>query len=270
LPENTGHATADGRRSSAWTFFALVFALSIPFWIVGAVTGYEFVSGLPLAALMGVCPAIAALILTAREGGAGAVRALLSRIVDAGKVSVSWLLLIVAINAAIWVLSFAILRATGVPVPPPHVSPAMIALVFIVFFLFAIGEELGWSRYAIDSRQEHRSELRAALMLGVIWASWHLLPLVQVHRAPVWIAWWCLGTVGMRVIMVRIYNATSGSVFSAILYHALANLAWLTFPVMGSYFDPRVNGLLVASVAVLVMVFSGARSLRRNGTDAKR
>ncbi len=45
------------------SFFLLVLALSAPFWIAGAVTGLELLPGLPLAAIMGVCPAAAAAIL---------------------------------------------------------------------------------------------------------------------------------------------------------------------------------------------------------------
>jgi hypothetical protein len=37
-------------------FFALAFALSIPFWIIGGVTDLEIVPGLPVAALMAICP----------------------------------------------------------------------------------------------------------------------------------------------------------------------------------------------------------------------
>jgi uncharacterized protein len=76
---------------------------------------------------------------------------------------------------------------------------------------------------------------------------------VQAHRAPAWIAWWCGGTVATRVIYVWIYNDTNKSVFSAILFHDIDNLSWLTFPVGGSYFDPRVTGLIMLGLAILVV-----------------
>lgn len=31
---------------------------------------------------------------------------------------------------------------------------------------------------------------------------WHIVPLVQAHRSPAWIAGWCLGTVASRVLIV--------------------------------------------------------------------
>lgn len=261
MPESVKGAS-DSRRGSLWTFFALVFAFSIPFWIIGAATGLEVVPGLPVAALMAMCPAIAALIVTAREGSLGDVRDLLGKIFDYRKLRAPWLLLIVLFKPAVMVLSFTIMRAFGVPVPTPHFSVATIALLFAAFFVFAIGEELGWSGYATDRLQAHRSALQSALIVGVIWAAWHLVPLVQAHRAPAWIAWWCVGTVATRVIIVWIYNKTNRSVFGAILYHDIDNVAWLTFPVIGSYFDPRVTGLLLLGCAVIVA------TVRRR--DAKR
>jgi CAAX protease family protein len=251
-----GATTYDGGSASA--FFALTFALSIPFWVVGGTKGFEIVPGLPVAALMAACPAIAAVILTARTGGSSDVRALLGRILDARKIAAPWLLLIVLCKPAIMVLSYGILRASGVSIPTPHFSIATIALFFGAFLVFAVGEELGWTGYALDRLENHRTSLQAALIIGVVWATWHILPLTQAHRPTAWIAWWCLGTVSTRVILVWIYNNTNRSVFSAILYHAIDNVAWLTFPVGGSYFDPRVTGLLLAVCAVVVTIVSGA------------
>jgi CAAX protease family protein len=133
----------DGGSASA--FFALTFALSIPFWVVGGTTGVEIVPGLPVAALMAACPAIAAVILTARAAGSSAVRALLRRALDARRIGAPWLLLILLFKPAIMVLSYGILRANGASIPAPHFSIATITLLFGVFLVFAAGEELGWT-----------------------------------------------------------------------------------------------------------------------------
>lgn len=60
--------------------------------------------------------------------------------------------------------------------------------LFVAFFLFGIGEEVGWSGYAIDRMQSHWSALQASVTLGIVWAVWHIVPLVQAHRAPGWIS----------------------------------------------------------------------------------
>ena len=48
------------RSRSPLKFFLLVFALSIPFSLIGAVTGLQLYPGIPVTALAFVCPATAA------------------------------------------------------------------------------------------------------------------------------------------------------------------------------------------------------------------
>ena len=43
--------------------------------------------------------------------------------------------------------------------------------------------------------------LGGALLLGVVWAGWHLIPLLSAGRSLAWIAWWALGTVSYPVII---------------------------------------------------------------------
>jgi hypothetical protein len=76
-------------------------------------------------------------------------------------------------------------------------------------------------------------------------------------------AWWSLGTLASRVIIVWLYNNNGKSVFVAAVFHAIINLTWQLFPVNGSYYDPRVTGLIAAVVAVVVVIVWGPRTLTR-------
>ncbi len=67
---------------SPLNFFLLVFALSVPFWLVGAITGHQLMPGLSVSALMTFCPLAAALILVHREDGVSGQVKLLRRAVD--------------------------------------------------------------------------------------------------------------------------------------------------------------------------------------------
>ena len=40
----------------------------------------------------------------------------------------------------------------------------------------------------------------------------------------------------------------------AAVYHASSNVAWQMFPAHGSYFDPRVTGLITAALAVGIVM----------------
>jgi membrane protease YdiL (CAAX protease family) len=165
---------------------------------------------------------------------------------------------------AVAVLSYGLMRLIGLPLPAPQ-FPILFALgFFLVAFVAALGEELGWSGYVIDPMQDRWNALTAAALLGAVWAIWHWVPLVQAHRSPTWIAWWSLGTVAQRVLIVWLYNNAGKSVFAAALFHAASNVSWQVFPNYGSHWDPRMDGLITAFVAAIVVFIWGSRTLVRH------
>ncbi len=251
-------------NKSPLTFFLLVFALSVPFWLIGAVTDLQLLPGLPVTSLMVVSPVIAALILVYRESKTAGVVGLLKRSFDVRRIRAKvWYVPIIFLMPGVMVLEYGLMRLMGSPVPAPQFSVLSVPVLFLVFFVAGIVEELGWMGYAIDPMQDRWGALQASILLGLVWAAWHLVPLLQIHRSLEWIAWWCLFTVASRVIIVWLYNNTGKSVFAAALYHAMMNLGWQLYPVNGSYYDPRITGLIVAVVAVIVIVVWGPRTLAR-------
>jgi membrane protease YdiL (CAAX protease family) len=247
-------AAAERGDCSAFAFFVLVLALAVPFWILGAFAGVELMPGLPIAALAVVCPALAGLILATRESGLGGALRLLKRALDVGRISPrTWLLPALLIPPGVAVLCWFGLRLTGTPVPTPQIAPGLALSLAAAFFVAAICEELGWSGYVLDPLQTRFGWLAASLVVAVVWIVFHYVPLAQAHRPPAWIAWWTLGTLSMRVIMVWLYNRAGASVFAVSLFHMAANLAWQLFPVRGSFFDPRWHGLLMAAIALALV-----------------
>jgi CAAX protease family protein len=250
------------RKRSPLAFFGLVFALSIPFWGVGALSARQLLPALPISAIAFICPLAAAAILVYRENGPAGVAALLKRSFDFGRIGTkTWLLPLLFLQPGIMALSFAAIRLSGTPIPLPQFTLWQALALLLVFFLAGLGEELGWSGYAIDPLQERFGALRASLLIGIVWAAWHFIPLLQAGRSPVFIAWWSLGTLAARVIIAWLYNNTGRSVFVAAVYHAMINLTWQLFPVNGSYYDPRVSGLIAALAAVVVVMVWGPRTM---------
>jgi uncharacterized protein len=246
-------------------FFGLVFALSIPFWVAGALSASQLLPALPISALAFLCPAAAAAIVVYRMSGRAGVAALLKRSFDFKRIGrKAWLLPLIFLQPGIMALSFIGMRLAGVSVPFPQFSVWLALALFIVFFIAGLGEELGWSGYITDPLQQRFGAFIASLLLGVVWSVWHFIPLLQAHRSWAFIAWWSLGTLASRVIIVWLYNNTGRSVFVAAVFHALINLTWQLFPVNGSFYDPRVNGLITAIVAVVVVIVWGPRMLTRS------
>jgi len=240
-------------------YFALVFALAIPFWILGAIAEFHPLPGLPLSALMAFCPIAAALILTP-----GTERlALLKRTFDYRRIPRRiWYAPILLTMPALMTLTDFAMRRLALPLPPLRFSPLAPLLLFVVFFVAAAGEEIGWSAYMTDRMQTRWSAAQTGVILGAIWAVWHLIPFIQGHRTPAWIAWHCLATIAVRVLIVWLYNNTGHSVFAAILFHAMTNVSYFLFPNYGSNYDARIGGPFIILAAMIVVALPAGRNLR--------
>jgi CAAX protease family protein len=154
------------------------------------------------------------------------------------------------------------MRLTGMPLPDPIKIPFFLAPVFfIMFFISAAGEELGWSGYAIDPMQDRWGALTASVIIGVVWQIWHVIGDLQAHNPANWIVWHGLYSVPLRILMVWIYNNTGKSVFAAILVHNMDDVSWSLFPNYGSGYNPFITGMITIITAIIVAAIWGTKTL---------
>ena len=239
-------------------FFLLVFALSIPFWLIQP-------RDWPISASVGA-PLLAASILVYREeGGGGGVRRLSSRVFDQRRIRKKiWYVPIILLMPLLYLLTYLVMRLIGLPLPDePYFPLLLIPLLLVLFFILGIGEEVGWTGYVTDPMQERWSALTTSIILGLVTAIWHFVPLIQMGRTPIWIAWWSLSAVSIRLLTVWLYNNTGRSLFAAIVIHAMNNLSVALYPNYGSHWDPAVAGVITAIAAVIVTFLWGSRTLAR-------
>jgi len=141
--------TSASRSRSPLQFFWLVFTLSLPFWLLGAATGLRLLPDLLVSALMACCPLLAAAILVYRENKSTGVRALLRRAVDYRRiVAKGWYVPIVLLLPSLMAVTYGLMRVAGALLPSPAFPALAVLAPFAVFFIGALGEELGWSGYA--------------------------------------------------------------------------------------------------------------------------
>ena len=264
----TSEASAS-RRASPWVFFLFVFILSIPFYVLGAAGGrLPIATFLPLSALMAFIPMIAALVLVCRDSGANDARELLGRAFDYRKIKgVGWILATLLLMPFVLLLQYGVHCLFGAALLDAQLfSIAEILAFFLMFVVGAVGEELGWQGHAFAGLRERWSALEAGLILGTIWALWHVIPYIQMGRGGDWIIWQCLCTIALRVIIVWLFANAGHSVFIAVLFHTTINIPWGLFPNYGSYYDPFIMFVILALVAaILVALWSPADfSARRN------
>ncbi len=241
-------------RGSPFRFFWVVLLLSLPFWILGfAMTGTSMLFGLPVSALMFVCPSVAAWL--SLRGKTGEFLALVKRVFSPKVRSIPGLLLAAgampAIMTAVWLLD----RFGGAAVPLPQITPGRLGLAFAVYFVGAVGEEIGWMGVAFEPLRARLGSWSAAGVMGIAWGLWHLVPYLVQGRSIGWIAAQCAATVAFRVVMVWIYDLAGRSVLSAIVFHTFINVGYTAYPIEGSFYNPATVALITCTLA-LVLVLS--------------
>jgi membrane protease YdiL (CAAX protease family) len=250
--------------TSPLRFFVLVFLLSIPFWLIGG-NRLPVPMNLPTSSLMFITPLIAAVVLTYREHGSDGVKNLLKRTADARRsTNKLWYVPIFCLLPLIYGLAYAAMSIVGAPLPDqPHFPIVMAPVLFVVFFFTAVGEELGWSGYAIERLRERWNALAASIIVGSVWALLHIVPDLQADHTLTWIVWQRLYTVVLRILIVWLYSNTGKSVFAAIVFHATDNVSFSLFPNDGSHYDPFFTWLISAVTAAIVICLWGAATLAR-------
>jgi membrane protease YdiL (CAAX protease family) len=210
-------------------------------------------------------PLVAALILVYREDGYAGTSKLLRRAFDQKRIKPKiWYVPTIFMPPIIYLLTYGVMRLTGLPLPDkPYIPLLMISLLFVLFFILAVGEEVGWTGYVTDPIQERWSALTTSIILGSACAIWHFVPLIQMGHTPTWIAWWTLGTIALRILTVWLYNNTGRSLFAVIVFHATSNVSFAVFPNHGSCWDPAVAGAITAIAAVIVTFLWGPKTLAR-------
>jgi membrane protease YdiL (CAAX protease family) len=233
-----------------------------------------YAAGLSPAPIAGFGPFLAALVVLPITHGRAGVMTLLRRMVR-WQVGVGWyavaLLLPVVITGAAAGLNVLL----GAPAPAPDVLagwPGLLQTFALLLLIPGIGgawEEPGFRGYALPRLQARRRALSASLILGVLWAGWHL-PLFlagKIHGSDV------VFIPAFAVVLTWAFNSTGGSVLLAMLLHNMNNT------ISGAFFSPMFAGAdsvrqswlfagLWGLVALAVVVVAGPARLARRARVA--
>jgi membrane protease YdiL (CAAX protease family) len=145
----------------------------------------------------------------------------------------------------------------------------MLMLIALPVTLFTFGEEYGWRGYLLP-RLLPLGEIRASVLIGVIWGLWHLPLLLAGLNYPgvnVWLAIisFTFVTVALSFTYTWFYVASSGSVLVAAVFHASTNQFSDTF-----WVPPLLSGVhpfapsLVSAVLIMALVVTVYKLLGRS------
>jgi len=213
--------------SSLLKFFLLTYALT---WIcfisvaAGAIPAGTLLRALVV--LLGAyAPSLVALWLTARAEGSTGVRSLLRRIFM-WRVGARWYLFAIGYIAAIKLTVALLQRVVTGAWPRFGIEAWYVVPVAIAFSTpFQAGEEIGWRGYALPRLAARFGLARASILLGLIWAVWHLpqffIPEADTYGQSFLV--FVLQVTALSVAIAWLYAHTNGSLLLTMLLHSAVN-----------------------------------------------
>ncbi len=214
----------------------------------------------------------AALIVETAAGGLTNRVAVLRRLrLFRWRVNIVWYVIALLLPAVLMLAGIALadrLSGTTTPIPLLAVPPSSwLAVMLMNIGAYVIGnfEEFAWRGVALPRLQATQPAVKAALIVGVIQAIWHLpyflVPnsLEQQVGPVIFLVW----NLALSIIITWIFNNAKGSLLIAILFHA-ANDGWgglLMTP--GNALPALFMVTVEVVVAIGLVVLFGARRLSR-------
>jgi CAAX protease family protein len=253
------------------SFFVMAFAFSWIAWSpwvlseegVGLLP-YELsgaASGLLNAFAILLGPTLSAFIITGVTEGRSGIRRLLSRIV-LWRVGLRWYLLALIGIPVVMALGTLILPgglSSLLGLGPGYLLTYLSTYVLVVILGGPLFEEPGWRGFALPRLQPLHGPLVGTLILGLLWALWHL----PEFLVPAWaessggsgffaIVKFVLIAIAFAIVTTWVFNNTKGSVFMAILVHA--SIDTFSIPVGRLASPSAVANSLLLSFGVLALV----------------
>ncbi|MFW9993950.1 MAG: type II CAAX prenyl endopeptidase Rce1 family protein [Candidatus Odinarchaeota archaeon] len=248
-------------------FIVLVFLAAIPVWLFAALTAPLIPEGMPinhLGFLAVFVPAIVAFILTCRKSGLKSAKELLGRSLDRGRIPRKiWYLVAVYSVPVLYVSALVLLILMGAPIPESALPLVAAPILFLLLFVFAAGEEIGWQGYLFDSLEKRWNASTASVALGLLCSAWHF-PLFLIQNPPgglLWIAVQSMYIIASRVLIAWVYNNTGKSVFAATVFHNMSNACTYILPIYDVALGPVIITSLFIIAAVAVTYFWGSETL---------
>lgn len=216
-------------HSTVTVFIAATFAMAWVLWMAadrlvqatGAGAGTQALLFLPGT----FSPAIVALWLTARSRGEAGMAGLVGGLMR-WEVRARWWVFAIGFMATVKLLAAAGHRVLEGAWPAfGHVPVPLMLAAVIMSTPFQAGEELGWRGYALPRLADRMGMAVASLVLGVVWAAWHLplffLPSADLTGQPFPV--FLVSVTALSVAMAWLYAGTGGSILLVMVMHAAVN-----------------------------------------------
>ena len=265
-----------------WLFFGLTYGLSWAIWVPYLLSGKTVDSPVPALIIACSVPSLVGILLTHLTSDKADRNDFWKRVVSFKLIGLRWFAVIIGLFPFLLVLGLLADNLFGGALPPLRgavqtlTRPAALMLFIGANIIGGpLGEEFGWRGFALDRLQNKWNALVASLVLGIIWAAWHL-PLFFIKGTPqqgmgfgTFLFWlWSLQVVSLSVFTTWVYNNTHRSILSAVFMHFMFNSTYGITQQDGLPLPPSTfaaNTVIIAVAAVIVIGLWGYKTMRFRG-----
>jgi len=245
---NKGSISKKGNIAGLVFYFVLSFVLSWVYMIPSAMFSHRLISLPPSEFLRYIAaygPALSA-IVTVILFNKKELGALFSRIIF-WRVHIKWYffalllqpLFILTASGISFLMDFtpdfsnALIFMVGNGVTPENMFVSLLPFLLLQV-ISVLGEEIGWRGYALPALLSENSWIKAGLILGGLWALWHVPLFLTVGsvQSGMFPAWYFVDLMASSLIFVWLFLRTKGSVLIATLLHASINTFAIFLPVV--------------------------------------
>jgi len=242
------------KNKSLAIFFLLTFIFTLPAYILIGLAAKSVILSPEIAPafipLSSLAPISAALFLAFKKNGGAGAKELLKRSFDYRRIAnKDWYVPTLFLAPFLVILALGISVLMGLPLIDVLFPIVAAPVMFFLFFVGSLGEEVGWMGYAFEPMQNKWNAFKAALLLGLIIALWHVPFYYFIIADPIMFTAQLLFPFLLRMLLVWIFNNTGKSVFAVILFHTMNNVASFGLPVNTIILN------LVYAIAVITVTF---------------
>jgi membrane protease YdiL (CAAX protease family) len=265
--------------------FILMFVCTWPIDLWAAANSHGLLLSLPIPPILplfvGYGFVAASLIMTGIISGRAGIRALLRQFL-VWRVGLPWYGVVLLGAAVINLAAIAIHVLLGGAVPDfaqpfarqvvgPSINLWVALPLFFLVGVFSNGEEIGWRGYALPRLQARHGALIASLIIGVVWAFWHVPKFLTVGSAQDYSFWvFLLNSIAFAVLYTWVYNNTKSSLLLVTLFHAAINTADVFLPIIPAAIGDVRPTLIAIGLhclaAIIVVIVTGSARLSRSQT----
>ncbi len=196
-------------------------------------------------------PTLAAIAVAVAAGMAGD----LARRLAIAPGALTWSLLAAGLMPAVYLVAAGLVRwngkAKGNTGPLWHHPRSGWRSLLLTQLYVVLSEEIGWRGLALPLLAAAFGSAGGALLLGPIWALWHL-PMFQVpssHQRGAFLPY-AYDLTAWSVLMAGFVFAAGGSVWPAMAFHAAGNIAYFTMKI-----PPAAEPVIRVLLGLIALIF---------------